>query len=610
MSILTTQAWADAYVAPVCCKVTIRSRIDNSILHEFNSFDTTNNDIALGHVQITKALGQTGTFTLGIDDSIDNVIDLDKVDCGNLVTVQLGRNTADFRNVFNGYTESIVVNRKGPPGLLYTISGLGTGAYANQIIVNVEKSAPLDPDGKPIQSSQYLAYLLMDELFSSSDFLPLRKSSVAEICGFTLDKISDKVNEFIPNLSFNYVYASQVASAIADLVGADWYIDDNNSVVFQYSNIVHSGIKVKTIFESSDLAYNTSYILNGYTMTHSIAPSQGFGNQFIGIADIALGQVASAAATDAANSFTSLFHKDVAQQVPLSSSKFSNLGLKLSKTGMGTSETDPLTAKLFGRILLDNNNTPDGDGELARFTIPISSVLEQPSVIFKLDLQFKSDALSTLSSGENIWIVLYSIGDSEENTCRWWHDNLINKRASNYNAMRTLPYGRTAKSFNLSNKQDNDSIYSNFGWYTSLNGPTYSYNVVSKVAHLNITRNMKSINRWGRVDVKIDVPTLSDTDKTQMQYMNSILQQSSKKVVTFSTPEVTIPLQTFFIPGTCIQFIDPLVGYTADKNIQAQIHEVRYNLDANATNESPLGTNKCEITPVWFMNAGDFLNNT
>lgn len=607
MSILTTQAWADAYVAPVCCKVTIRSRIDNSVLHEFNSFDTTNNDIALGHVDITKALGQAGTFTLGIDDSIDRVIDLDKVDCGNLVTIQLGRNTADFRNVFTGYTESIVVNRKGAPGLLYTMNGLGTGAYANQIIVNVEKSAPLDADGKPIPSSAFMANLLFDELFSSSEILPLRKSSVAEICGFTLDKISDKVNEFIPNLSFNYVYAAQVAQAIADLVGADWYIDDNNSVVLQYSNIVHSGIKVKTIFDFSDLAYNTSYILNGYTMTHSISPSQGYGSQFIGISDIALSQVASSAVTDAANSFTSLFHKDIAQQVPLSSSKFSNLGLRLSKTGMGTADTDPLAAKLFGRILQDINNSPNGSGEIARFTIPISAILEQPGVILKLDLQFKSDA-AALTSQENIWIVLYSTGDSEENTVRWWHDNQVNKRTSNYNALRTLPYGRTAKSFALSNKEDNDSIYSNFGWYTSLNGPTYSYNVVSKVSHLNITRNMKAINRWGRVDVKIDVPALSDTDKTQMQYMNSVLQQASKKIVTFNIPEATIPLQTFFTPGTCIQFIDPLIGYTADKNIQGQIHEVRYTLDATSSNESPLGTNKCEIAPVWFMNAGDYLN--
>jgi hypothetical protein len=609
MSILTTQAWADEYVAPVCAVVTIRSRIDNSILHEYNSFDTSSNNIALTHVDITRALGQTGNFSLQVDDSIDKVIDLDKVDCGNLVTIQLGRNTADFRNVFTGYTESIIINRKGTSGLNYTINGLGTGAYANHIIVNVEKSAPLDADGKPIPSSAFMANLLFDELFSSSDFLPLRKSSVAEICGFTLDKISDKINEFVPNLSFNYVYVAQVAQALADLVGADWYIDENNSVVFQYSNMIHSGIKIKTLFEDSDLAYNTSYILNGYTMTHSIGPSQGYGSQFFGISDIALGQISSSAATDTANSFTSLFHTDISQQVPLSSSKFSNLGLRLSKTGMGTSETDPLTAKLFGRILQDNNNIPDGAGEIARFTIPISAILEQPGVILKLDLQFKSDA-AALTSQENIWIVLYSTGDSEENTVRWWHDNLLNKRTSNYNALRSLPYGRTAKSFALSNKQDNDSIYSNFGWYTSLNGPTYSYNVISKVSHLNITRNLKAMNRWGRVDVKVDIPALSDTDKTQMQYMNSVLQQASKKIVTFNIPEATIPLGQFFTPGTLIQFIDPLIGYTASKNIQASINEVRYTLDANASNDSPLGTNRCELTPVWFMNAGDYLSNT
>jgi hypothetical protein len=170
MSILTTQAWADAYVAPVCAIVTIRSRIDNSILHEYNSFDTSSNNIALTHVDITRALGQTGSFSLQIDDSIDKVIDLDKVDCGNLVTIQLGRNTADFRNVFTGYTESIVLTRKGTSALNYAINGLGTGAYANHIIVNVEKSAPLDADGKPIPSSAFMANLLFDELFSSSDF--------------------------------------------------------------------------------------------------------------------------------------------------------------------------------------------------------------------------------------------------------------------------------------------------------------------------------------------------------------------------------------------------------------------------------------------------------
>jgi hypothetical protein len=605
-TILATKAWADAYVAPVCAKVTIRSKIDNSILHEFNSFDGTNNDIALNHIDIAKALGQTGTFQLNIDDTLDRAIDIDKVDCGNLVTIQLGRDTADFRNMFTGYTETIRIDRKGENGIFYTIVGLGSAAYTNQIIVNVEKSAPLDTDGKPIPSPQYFANLLMDELFSSSEFLPLRTGSVATICGFTLDKISSKVNEFIPSLSFNYVYASQVAAAIADLVGADFYVDDNNVVVFQYPSAVHSGIKVKTIVDANDLAYNTSYILGGYSVTHSIRPSDGFGTQFFGISDIALGQVASNVVNNP-NSFASLYHKDVGQQIPIEGTKFSNLALRLSKVGTGTSESDPLTAKLFGRILQDDgNNNPDGMGEIARFTIPIASILEQPSVILKLDLQFKSDA-AALRSNENVWIVLYNIGDSEENTVRWWHDNQVNKRTPNYNSMRTLPYGRTAKSYSLTNKMDNDSIYSNFGWFNSLNGPTYSYSVVSKVSHLNVTRNLQAMNRWGRVDVKIDMPSLSDTDKTQMQFMNSLLEHASKKIVTFNTPQVTIPLSNFFVPGSTIQFIDPIIGFTADKNIQAQIHEVKYSLDANGE-DGPLGTNRCEINPVWFMSAGDYIN--
>jgi hypothetical protein len=522
------------------------------------------------------------------------------------VTIQLGRTPADFKNMLTGYTETIQIDRKGENGIFYTVTGLGSGAYTNQIIVNVEKSAPLDDDGKPIQSPEYLAYLLIDELFTSSDFLPLKSGTVATLGGYTLEKISDKVNEFIPSLSFNYVYASQVAQAIADLVGADFYIDENNVVVFQYPSAVHSGIKVKTLVDANDLAYNTSYILSGYSVTHSIRPGDGYGSQFFGIADSTLGQVATNV-NDDANSFSSLYNKDIAQQIPIGSSKFSNLALRLSKTGTGTTESDPLTAKLFGRILLDNNNTPDGNGEIGRFTIPISSILEQPSVILKLDLQFVSESLTTLSSNENVWIVLYNIGDSEENTVRWWHDNQVNKRATNYNAMRTLPYGRTAKSYSLTNKMDNDSIYSNFGWYNSLNGPTYSYSVVSKVSHLNVTRNLQAMNRWGRVDVKIDMPSLSDTDKTQMQYMNSLLEHASKKIVTFSTPEVTIPLNNYFVPGVTIHFIDPVIGYDESKNIQAQIHQVKYSLD-NDGPDGPLGTNRCEIDPVWFQAAGDYLN--
>lgn len=606
-TILATRTWADQYVSPVCLNMTIRSRFDNSIIHQFNSFDGTNNDFALTHVEIQKGLGQTGSFAFNIDDTLDKVIDIDKVDCGNLVTIQLGRDTADFKNVITGYIETIQIDRKGESGIYYTVNGVGSGAQTNNIIVNVEKSAPLDDDGKPIQSPQFLAYLLMDELFSNSEFLPLRTGgSVATICGFTLDNISDKVNEFIPSLSYNYVYASQVASAIADLVGADWYVDENNVVVFQYPAAVHSGIKVKTIVDANDLAYNTSYILGGYSVTHSIRPSDGFGNQFLGIADMTHGQVASNV-TDNPNSFTALYHKDIAQQIPVGSSRFSNLALRLSKVGEGTTESDPLTAKLFGRILLDDNNSPSGDGEIARFTIPISSILEQPSVILKLDLQFKNEALAALTSDETVWVVLYAIGDSEENTCRWWHDNQVNKRAPNYNAMRQLPYGRTAKGFTTQNKMDNDSIYSNFGWFTSLNGPTYSYSVVSKVSHLNITRNLESINRWGRVDVKVDVPTLSDTDKTHMQYMNSILDHASRKIVTFNTPQVTIPLQNLFVPGVMIHFVDPLIGFDESKNIQAQIHEVKYVLDSDGP-DGPLGTNRCEINPVWFMSPGDYIN--
>lgn len=552
-------------------------------------------------------MGQAGQFSLIIDDTLDRAINIDEVDCGNLVSIQLGRNATDFTQQFTGFVESIQVDRHGPEGLVYTLAGLGSGAQCNDIIVNVEKTAPLDNQGKPVQSPEFTAHLLMEELFGSTDFLPLRKGTVKDICGFNLDQISDKVNEFIPTLSFNYVYVANVASGIADLVGADWYIDENNSVVFRYPRMIHSGIKIKTTIDDSDLAYNTSYVIGGsYSVTHSTRPSDGYASQIFGIADSTLAQTASSTgtATDDSNSFVSLYHKDIAQQVQVTNSKFTNLALRLSKTGTGTTDNDPLEAKLFGRILADNNNGPDGSGEIARFTIPISAIKEQPDIVMKLDLQYKVDRLTPGLA--TFWIVLYATGDSEENTIRWWHDNLINQRAVNYNALRTIPYGRTARNYDLANRVENDSIYSNFGWFTSLNGPTFSYSVISKVKHLNITRNTKSMNRWRRADVKVDVPTLSDTDKTLMQYMNSVLSHSSKKLIQFNLPQVTIPLDNYFVPGTTAQFIDPLI-FPEEKNIQVQIHEVKYVLDANS--DDFIGTNRCEITPVWFMSPSEKINS-
>lgn len=605
-------AFDETYVKPLNYKVIIKTNDGLDTLHTYNGFTPDTNDVVLTNIDVRRGLESTGTFDLVLNDP-DGTIDRDKVDAGVQVVIQAGKTQASLRNIMWGICYQFRGIRM-RNDLDWILSGKGMASVLQHTLVNFTRNAPTETlsNGSQIfkKDPRFAAHALFRELFEAENVLVSRRT-VADTLqargNFTLDSISDKVREIIPSLRFPMTAAAAVLDDIAQTVGAQWLVDENNDVNFFYPESRSSGVIVKEECEDTDSGDYTAYVVgDSLSFTSSIDPGDGFANVLTGVSDLS----AVVTGQDNAQGFESLAFKDLATMIVPGVNMFKDLTFVLSKVGAGTDATNPAKAGVLGYIVKDH---PDEDFEqpqntahyptsdmVASFRIPITDISETPEPISKINLKLIPGI--RIEPDAFYWIVLQEIGDGDDNTIRWHHDGDLTTPTDfaahkiRWAGVRYLPEGRS--------KGDS---YSYRRWITRSTGPQFSYAFIASSRVAAQAREPWSIARWTKghpVEARLDEGWITNIG-TMSQFLNQVVYASAQLPVVFDTVTTTIP-NMLFQPGSSVQISDALLGFPIDRNFIVQCIDDHYWADAQ---DYGAGNLVCEATFKGFIPATDLISD-
>jgi hypothetical protein len=568
------------------------------------------NRIRILRVTVDVALNQAGSFQVMIEDS-QKVIDRNVVGLGCRFNIAVGKTPAEYQDIIHGYCKVVETKRDDTGILIYVFGGYGSQIVFNERIVDFQKQAARVALGSNVASlidPNVNAFQMVRSLIEGHAALPIKGlPSIQEQTGLTEAGLDPRVDTFIPAISQPLVEASQVMDTIANESGAIWGVQ-NGDVFFRYPTQVHTGVTIKDHHEPFDPVNKTSYFIGPWTFTDSIDMQDGFCNGLY-LKGGTLDPTADVQSTATGGS-TSLYNKDIAQQVIPGSARLKNLALLLSKLSTGGSLRQQFVQ---GAVVHDLNGSPTGS-KVLDLQIPVTSINLTPTAVFDFNAKF---SVKDIQVDTPYWIILYAKGTSEDNTIRWIHDGetAIDNRFSSTRTVNLDP--STEDRITPPLKTDLT------GWKVSNTGPTYTHAFFKGVRALAYASDPQSRKRYGLVEAVHDVSWIKDTPTLQT-YASNVLAALAKPIRKFTMTQVTIPNDFVFLPGQLIDIVDTLSGVVAPKALSAEIQEVRYDFQApsssggstrsSAPTNSPgqgggshaLGTNYAEIMPISYI---DFLSS-
>jgi len=589
MSFTTTfnRVFDTFYNKPLRWKIDILSPDESQVYYHSDGFDITRSNFIVTKAAVNQAQWETWDFTMTVDDSIYNNLNLDRFDNGAVIKAQFGKTENTMRNCFYGIIDLMGPTRESGDKISYDVFAKGFGVVPNYTYVNFVKIPPPDAlttNAKIVNPKQipFYATNLVKSLWGDLDIIPLLDYTLSERMGsgFTLDAVSSSVKDFIAGIKSPLVTASQIMNLISSMSGAIWYLDENKKLNFRYPFGDNSGIIIKDYEDVLDPGDYTAYAINGsLSYQDSTRSEDGFTNQLFAISE----KTELVGNTEAkAVNFISLYNKDVAFAVIPGVSKFSNLTFIMSKTGAGTDAANPAIESVQCYIVEDKNNNP-GKRVISDFTIKIKDIPANPAPIIKIDRPSFRD----VDIDKMYWIVFKERGSSEDNTIRIWHDDDFTTPSTpdnqRYFAQRTLPNGGDT----------NDYVPD--GWFVSAEGPQIAIGFATVENILVQASDDLSIEKWspGRpIQSRATVPSLKSVQATQA-YLNIIVQQTAQKIRTYSPVTVTIP-NNLIQSGTNVQVASNRIrDLIFDNNRMAMVKSVGYELD---TSKYAVGTKECTVS--------------
>lgn len=593
------------YVSPTRFKLQIKSQDQMDLIHSFNGFVDTGNDIAVTAIDAKRGMQQTGTWEFEVSDPGRN-IDRDLVDRGCLAIIQAGKQdtVGHVRNLTWGICYAVDGERT-KSDLVWRFLGKGSSAILAHTYINFLKNAPSETlkNGTEVfkKDPDFMAWKLVKEVFTNKDLYPYDIRTLVDRGQFSLTGISELITEIIPSIRYPMTTAASVMNALADMVGAIWTIDENNIVQFFYPDSEASGIIIKdTPDEEEDNGDYVAYNVGGTAAYHtSIDPSEGFANVLWGAADLA----SIISGESRAIGYTSLYNQELAQMTLSNAALYRNLTFVLSKQGAGTDAADPSKKTLDGFIVEDVSSAdgfthkPTGN-IVATFGIKLADIKPTPAPVSKIDL--KPVPGVRLEVGKFHWIVLQEIGSDLNNTIRWYHDNDKETPSDDplrnlirWSGIRQLPEGRS----------DGDAALFR-RWITNSKGPVYTHAFLSSQRMLSVARNIDSINRWTpQFPVEAEVSqSWIKTTQTMEQLLDQLVFHSGQPPITFDTMLTTIP-NVGYKPGQSVQIVDDLLGFPANRDFTCQVLEDHYWVVAD---EYGLGNQFCEVSLKGYQSPLEF----
>jgi hypothetical protein len=476
-------------------------------------------------------------------------------------------------NMMYGFIQKVRQQREGTQ-LYYVVSGIGSGVLLNERYVNLNRTAKMQSleSTTPIFNDETMQVRrLYKEILSNKDLyvvddIPISKQVNPEMDMLPLDQ--SRVKASLLTINEPYVQISHALNVLLDSVGADGGIDANNKPYLEYPTSAISGIVLKswdTVAESGfDKAANTAYFMDNWDWEIDWSKEAGFSNRLL-----AKSRVTSGSATDstegAYQGFFNLADVDLAQKIPASPARFTNISIIVSRRGVGT--INPAIKTLHGHIHQDNNGVPGI--KVANFDIPLSSIPEDtPTPKFLEGLKF----VGPVDPSKEHWITLYERGNFEDNTINWYFT--ADATSTSVNARRPRVPGSPWT-------QNHESTS---GWEVATNNTFhFAYSIFDNFTHIIIGEDVDSQQRYGIVEDLVDVSFATNTIAAN-KYLGELLAIRSLPKITYNTNKVTIP-GNLFLPGVIVTVQDALTDLRIEDSMIAEVTSASYNFGAGGDNQ-------------------------
>lgn len=575
-------------------QITIKNRSSSRTVLTHNVLDGDTTGLAPYEISVENGVRKTGVFSIKCFDDA-GFIENGEIGFRNRVNIKVKKPfQSEYQDLINGLILDIKKTEYGPNGVkAWEITGQSMKHIWGHTFIKYERNVPflnMKENQLNLKNNDKKYYInnLVYDIFTNPDIMINNNGySLAERGGFTLNGIDRSIPVTIPATKFSGT-VDALLNQYAEMVGLFIGVDESNDVFSKLPTFKSSGHVLKAKEEGNENPDFTSFVREQIEISSSTDPSQ--------YAEVVIGQADTSSVVSnnsSTNNFTSLFNKDIAQQIELRSTQLYELTLVLSKVNAGTDSDNPENTNLRGFIVNDNNDRI-GTDVVAELSFALRDIPATPAPISRRNVVFKRPIVANTK----YWLILQEIGSSDNNTVLWWHDDSFasSNGEKTLCAIRDVPFGR-----------GEGEAYIPVGWKLFRNQQVYSNTFTSQTPILHVSNTLFS----GKLDDYSDPapveiiqsPTNVHDSSTMMQHLAIFNEFSSRIAQTYSFGKVSAP-NKLFKPGTAIVYINP-------GGIQYGINltDIRYDFIIEEGAEV-LGTKNCEISGIGYLHpsAGDTMN--
>lgn len=575
-------------------EIQIKNRSSSKTILTHNVLDGDSTGLAPFEITVESGVRKTGMFTIRCYDDA-GFIKNGEIRHRNRVRIR-GKKPFqnEYQDLIHGLIIDITKHDYGPTGASYwELSGQSMKHIWGHTYIKYERNVPFlnmkenQLNLKNNDKKFYINNIIYDVFTNPNIMINNNGKSLQERGGFTLNGIDRSIPLTIPATKFSGS-VDAFLNQYAEMGGLFIGVDDTNDVFSKLPVYKSSGHVLKTKALGTENADFTSIVRSEITVGSSTDPGQ--------YAEVVIGQAdtSSVVSNDSStNNYTTLFNKDIAQQIQLRSTQLYELTLVLSKVNAGTDSDNPENTNLRAFIVNDDNDRI-GTEVVAELSFPLRDIPATPAPISRKNVVFKRPIVSNAK----YWLILQEIGSSDDNTVLWWHDDGFSSSNGEKTicAIRDVPFGR-----------GEGAAYIPVGWKMFRNQQVYSNTFTSQSPILHVSNTLFSGQLEDYEDPApvevIQSPVNVHDSSTMMQHMAIFNEFSSRIVQPYSFGKVSIP-NNLFKPGTSIVYIDP-----DDVQYGVNITDIRYNFMIEDGAEV-LGTKDCELSGIGYLHpsAGDSFN--
>lgn len=573
--------------------LTIKTPDNSQTLLEQDFSNYSNSQLKITRMSISNAIQKTGELNLEFMDDI-GFMNRHEIFKGCRCYVKAKKaHQSEYQNLFAGLLIDETEQESSNALTQYALTFKSMRHIFTHTIVNYERNVPfknLKEDRLNLVNNDpnyYIGAIVKDILTNISILPNYNGLTLQERGNFTLNGIDTETPLTLPAIRYIGM-ANELFDQITDISGFIFGDDEDNDIYFRPPTYKSKGHILKLDWNDylTDDPTITMIASNPVVKSSTIDPGS--------YAEVILAKAFDNSVlvnNSSTNNFLSLYNKDLAVQVNFRTTKLPYLTLMLSKNKAGTNAPDPSNAVVVGFVATDENNNI-GPDIVATFQIPLRYIPATPAPVTRVHLDFTGTG--SVDTSKNYWLVLQEIGDSEENTVLWWHDNgLANSQGQVVRSKRRdLPYGRGST-----------RAYNPVGWLDITEKYLFSLTFTTQKPILHISKSI--ISRTQYLDPApvetIQNPDIQDS-KTLQQFLGLANDYSSRIPISYDFGRVSIS-DKLIRPGYALLYVD-----NDGNDNQVNIRDTTYEFTSNG-DELPFGARNVILQGIGYQLSREFFNS-